>query len=75
MSNHYHLMVETPDGNLSKGMRQLHGMFTQAMNRRHRRTGHLLQGWFKGILMDKQRHLLVATVGRVIRPAMLQGEH
>ncbi|WP_425320578.1 transposase [Nitrosomonas aestuarii] len=35
MSNHYHLLIETPDGNLSKGMRQLNGVFTQASNRRH----------------------------------------
>ncbi|MGD9582553.1 MAG: transposase [Lysobacterales bacterium] len=41
MGNHYHLVVETPDGNLSKGMRQLNGVFTQASNRRHGRTGHL----------------------------------
>jgi putative transposase len=33
MTNHYHLVVETPDGNLSKGMRQLNGVYTQASNR------------------------------------------
>ncbi len=36
MDNHYHLVIETPDGNLSKGMRQLNGVYTQAFNRRHR---------------------------------------
>jgi putative transposase len=35
MFNHYHLVIETPDGNLSKGMRQLNGVYTQASNRRH----------------------------------------
>ncbi len=35
MSNHYHLIVETPDANLSKGMRHLNGVYTQASNRRH----------------------------------------
>ena len=44
MTNHYHLLVETPDTNLSKGMRQLNGVFTQSMNRKHQRVGHLFQG-------------------------------
>lgn len=44
MSNHYHLMIATPDANLSKGMRQLNGVFTQWSNRRYRRKGHLFQG-------------------------------
>lgn len=35
MDNHFHLVVETPDGNLSKAMRQLNGVYTQAFNRRH----------------------------------------
>ena len=40
MGNHYHLMIETPEGNLTKGMRQLNGVFTQWSNRRHQRSGH-----------------------------------
>ncbi|MGA7966863.1 MAG: transposase [Gammaproteobacteria bacterium] len=64
MDNHYHLMVETPDGNLSKGMRQLNGVYTQATNRRHGRTGHLFQGRFKGILVDKNNYLL--ELGRYV---------
>ena len=52
MDNHYHLMVETVDGNLSQGMRQLNGVYTQAHNRRHNRVGHVFQGRFKGILVD-----------------------
>jgi putative transposase len=40
MSNHYHLIIETVEGNLSAGMRQLNGVYTQAVNRRHRRVGH-----------------------------------
>lgn len=46
MTNHYHLIIETPDANLSKGMRQLNGVFTQVSNRRHGRSGHLFQGYF-----------------------------
>ena len=44
MDNHYHLMIETPDGNLSLGMRQLNGVYTQARNKRYNKTGHLFQG-------------------------------
>src|SRR5574338_76778 len=43
MGNHYHLVVETPDGYLAKGMHQLIWVYTQATNRRHGRTGHLFQ--------------------------------
>lgn len=68
MSNHYHVVVETPDGNLSKGMRQLNGVFTQASNRRHGRTGHLFQGRFKGVLVDKDSHLLELTRYVVLNP-------
>jgi putative transposase len=52
MSNHYHLLIETPNANLSKGMRQLNGVFTQYSKRRHRRTGNLFQGRYKAILVD-----------------------
>ena len=41
MNNHYHLIIETPDGNLSKGMRQLNGVYPQAYNRWHRKIGHI----------------------------------
>ncbi|MFA7619950.1 MAG: transposase [Thiohalomonadaceae bacterium] len=68
MANHYHLVVETPDGNLSKGMRQLNGVYTQASNRRHKRTGHLFQGRFKGILVDKESYLLELARYVVLNP-------
>ena len=50
MGNHYHLVVETPDGNLSRSMRHINGVYTQHFNRKHRRVGHLFQGRFKAIL-------------------------
>ena len=53
MDNHYHLLIETPDGNLSIGMRQLNGVYTQAFNKRHRRIGHLFQRRYKAILIQK----------------------
>jgi REP element-mobilizing transposase RayT len=43
MTNHYHLLVETPDGNLSKRMRQLNGVYTQRFNAEHGRCGHVFQ--------------------------------
>ena len=55
MDNHYyHLVIETPDGNLAKGMRQLNGVYTQAYNRRHHHTGHVFQGRYKAILVEKE---------------------
>lgn len=68
MSNHYHLIIETLDGNLSKGMRQLNGVFTQASNRRHKRSGHLFQGRYKAILVDKESYLLELARYVVLNP-------
>ena len=47
MSNHYHVVIETPDGNLAKGMRQLNGVYTEATNCRHGRVEHLFQGRYE----------------------------
>jgi hypothetical protein len=58
MDNHYHLLIETPEGNLSKGMRQLNGVYTQRFNRRHGRVGHVFQGRFKAIIVQKESYLL-----------------
>ena len=58
LPNHYHMLVETPEGNLSGGMRQLNGIYTQKFNWKHSRCGHLLQGRYKAILVDKDEYLL-----------------
>lgn len=68
MDNHYHLLIQTPDGNLSKGMRQLNGIYTQANNRRHQRVGHLFQGRFKAILVDSDAYLLEVSRYVVLNP-------
>jgi putative transposase len=68
MTNHYHLLVETPDANLSKGMRQLNGVFTQSINRKHQRVGHLFQGRYKAILIDKDAYLLELCRYIVLNP-------
>lgn len=58
MDNHYHLIIETRDANLSKGMRQLNGIYTQTFNRHHARVGHVFQGRYKAILVDKDNYFL-----------------
>jgi len=68
MDNHYHLVVETPDGNLSMAMRQLNGPYTQYFNRRHETVGHLLQGRFKAVLVEKEGYLLELCRYVVLNP-------
>lgn len=57
MDNHYHLVIETPEANLAQGMRQLNGIYTQRYNRRHRSVGHLFQGRYNAIVIQKESHL------------------
>jgi putative transposase len=68
MSNHYHILIETPDGNLSAGMRQLNGIYTQKLNRRYGRVGHVFQGRFKSILVEKDSYLLELCRYVVLNP-------
>jgi putative transposase len=72
MNNHYHLLLETPRPNLSLGMRQLNGVYTQAFNRRHRRVGHLFQGRYKAILVEKEAHLLELCRYVVLNPVRVK---
>jgi len=58
MTNHFHLMIETPRGNLSEFMRHLNITYTGYFNRRHHRVGHLFQGRFKAIVVDVDLYLL-----------------
>ena len=71
MTNHYHLVVETPEANLSKGMRQLNGVYAQRFNRRHNRVGHVFQGRPSVILVDKDSYLMelaryVVLIGQIL---------
>lgn len=68
MDNHYHLLIETPHGNLSPGMRQINGVYTQRFNRCHARTGHLFQGRFKAILVERDSYLLELCRYIVLNP-------
>ena len=54
MDNHYHLVIETPEANLSKGMRQLNSIYAQVYNRRHRTVGHVFRAVTKLSLFKKE---------------------
>ena len=68
MDTHYHLMMETPDGNLAKGMRQLNGVYTQKFNWKHKLLGHLFQGRYKAVLVDRENYLLELCRYIVLNP-------
>jgi REP element-mobilizing transposase RayT len=58
MSNHYHLLVETPSGNLSRIMQHINGAYTNYFNTKRKRSGHLFQGRYKGILVEADEYAL-----------------
>ncbi len=58
MDNHYHLLVSTPTGGLSRSMRHLDGIYTQKFNRVHHRDGPLFRGRYKAILIDAEEYFL-----------------
>lgn len=68
MDNHYHLLVETVDGNLSQGMRHINGVYTQRHNRRNSRAGHVFQGRYKSILVERESYLLELCRYVVLNP-------
>lgn len=68
MNNHYHLMVETVDGNLVRGMHLLNGLYARYFNRRHHLVGHLFQGRYHAILVQKESYLLELTRYIVLNP-------
>lgn len=68
MDSHYELVVECPEANLSKGMRQLNGVYTQHVNRRHDQEGPIFQGRFKSVLLEKKHYLLPVCRHVVLNP-------
>ena len=58
MENHYHLLVQTPDANISRCMRHINGVYTQRFNRGHGCDGQLFRGRYKSILIDADSYLL-----------------
>ena len=61
MDNHFHLLLETPLGNLGEFMRHFNITYTGLFNRRHRRAGHLYQGRYKSILVEKEPYLSILS--------------
>ena len=61
MDNHLHLLLETPDPNLSAGMQWLHGGYAQYFNRRHNRTGHLFQGRYGAVRIKSDGQMCVTA--------------
>ena len=72
MENHYHFVVETPEGNLSTGMRHLNGVYTQRYNRQHRTVGHVFQGRYKAVVVDKDNYLLEVCRYVVLNPVRVE---
>lgn len=68
MGNHYHLLIETPNANLSKGMHLLNGNHTNRFNKRHETVGHIFQGRYKAILVSRDSHLLELCRYIVLNP-------
>jgi putative transposase len=68
MSNHYHLVVETPRPNLPTGMQQLNGRYAQWFNERHDRCGHVFHARYRSILVQKDSHLLALCRYVVLNP-------
>ncbi len=68
MDNHYHLVIETPEANLAKGMRQLNGVYTQRYNWKHHKAGHIFQGRYKAIIVDRDSYLLELSRYVVLNP-------
>jgi len=61
MPKHYHMLIQTPDANISRSMRHLNGVYTQRYNRRHRCDGQLFRGRYKSILIGTGSYLLQAV--------------
>jgi len=68
MGKHYHLLIETGIPNLSKGMKYINGSYTQTYNRKHRRVGHVFQGRYKAIIVEKDSYLLELARYIVLNP-------
>lgn len=68
MTNHFHLVVQTPEANLSRGMHWLNGTYAGAFNRRYKRRGHLFQGRFHSRLIEKESHFTEVLRYTVMNP-------
>ena len=74
LENHYHVVVEVPHSNLSRGMRQLNGVYTQHYNRRHLGEGPVFRGRFKSIVFEKDLYLLAICRHVLLNPLRISGQ-
>ena len=72
MDNHFHFFLETPLGNLSEFMRHLNITYTSHYNRRHKRTGHLFQGRYKSILVEKDAYAVMLSRYIHLNPVLIK---
>lgn len=68
MTTHYHLVVETPEPNLARGMQWLNGVYGQFFNERHGRSGHLFQGRYGAELLESEEHYAEACRYVLLNP-------
>jgi hypothetical protein len=68
MNNHFHLVIQTPEPNLSRGMQWLNGSYAGWFNDRHDRSGHLFQGRFKAFLIEKESYFAEVLRYVVLNP-------
>ncbi len=68
MDNHYHLLIETPEGNLAAGMQRLNSVYSSKFNKRHQRVGHVLQGRYDARVVEKESYLLKVARYIVLNP-------
>jgi REP element-mobilizing transposase RayT len=73
MSNHYHLLLETPSGNLSQIMRHINGAYTTYFNVKQKRAGHLFQGRYKAILVEAGAYALELSRSMHLNPVSGDG--
>ncbi len=73
MDNHYHLLLTTPEPNLSKAMQWLNVSYSVWFNRRHERTGHLFQGRFKSVVVEEERWTLALSAYMHLNPVRISG--
>ena len=74
MQNHSHLLLTTPEGNLSEFMRHFNISYTSAFNRRHKRVGHLYQGRYKAFLIDADNYLLAVSRYIHLNPVRIRAD-
>jgi putative transposase len=68
MENHVHLLMETPQANLSGGMQRMHGLYAREFNTRHGRSGHVFQGRYGAVRMTTDDQLIGAAIYVAMNP-------